>query len=123
MPRSAKNSVATPSPTPSAFGGFVRIDMTADEFERFDAAVAAREFDFNRRLLAWPRVKLTVTPKPDGTYNACLFPQEAWAGGKGVSAFSDNAYEAIALVTWKLNIWAQDPAGADAPAPAKKRRG
>jgi hypothetical protein len=123
MPR-AKNERSTPAPTPlPSFAGFVRIEMDAAEFARFDAAVANREYDFNRRLIAWPRVKLTLTPRDDGTFNACLFPQEPWSGGKGVSAFSDSAYEAIALVTWKLNIWAQAPAEHTGEAATKKRRG
>lgn len=122
MPRTKSNAPATPPQSKPEFNGFIRIEMTSNEFDLFDKAVSAKEYDFNRLLVRGLPAKLTVTPRPDGTWNACFFPTEAWANGKGVSAFSDSCYEAVALATWKLNMWMQDPTlGGQDEAPRKRR--
>lgn len=123
MPRKANTPPHPPKQAKPEFNGFVRIEMTVEEFDRFDAAVQNREYDFNKLLQRGLPAKLTITPRPDGTWNACYFPTDAWANGKGVSAFSDSCYEAVALVTWKLQMWLQDPTLGGTDEAPRKRRG
>lgn len=103
MAKEARKSTSSDKAPTQAFRGFVNFDLDDEQYSAFDK-VYPKSFPnaktFEDVLIDY---KMTVTPSR-GQFNACLFPQDGPNAGYALSAFSDSAYEAMALVIFKLTI-------------------
>jgi hypothetical protein len=118
--KKAEPSASSQHNAAQTFRGFVTIELTDKQFTEFDG-IYPHEFptteDFDRVLA---QCKLTVTPR-EGTFNACLFPQEGLNAGYALSAFADTAWEAVALCMFKYRLTWKGDWSQIAKKPGKRR--
>lgn len=90
--------------TPTVFGGYVNITLDESQLGEFDHMISTDKPSLESlMLLPLALGKLAINQK-DGTFSATLTEEN---NGKlySLSAFSDDMFEAIALLVWKVTIY------------------
>lgn len=118
--KKATNGKTVTSGANPVFGGYVNISLTDVELGEFDHMLATDKPSLEN-LMQMPLAmgKLALNRK-DGTYSATVTEEN---DGKlySLSAFSDDMFEAIALLVWKMTLY---PKWCDmSTQPVKKQRG